>query len=185
MSRFDCQQPSFDMLVAVKPSSQVSSRTRQESKEERMANMKKVTNTSLLRDQGGGPPAKRRRLEAEDLMAFEELDDNFEQEWQSNERFQVIRSIGRGAYATVYKAIDKEHNNAVVAMKKMAFVVDPCHIIPSHIAREITNLRRLHDSTRQTPIIRLEKEGRCPLCRSYLKLQLFSLNYRLIFNLSH
>ena len=104
------------------------------------------------------PVAKKRRLEKEDLFAFEELDDDFDRDWQANDRFDILCSIGSGAYATVYKAIDRERENALVAVKKMIFRVDPIHTIPPHIIREVTNLSRLHSRGCERPIVRLEKE---------------------------
>lgn len=123
------------------------SKTGCQRKEENHMQQQTGTRTSRQLLEPDEPPAKRRRLEAEDLLAFEELDDSLEEDWHESERFKILEGIGRGAYATVYKAIDREGDNAVVAVKKMAFLVeDPKHIIPSHIAREISNLRRLHDN---------------------------------------
>ena len=51
------------------------------------------------------PVAKKRWLEVEVLFVFRELDDDFDRDWQANDRFDILCSIGSGAYATVYKAM--------------------------------------------------------------------------------
>lgn len=61
------------------------------------------------------------------------------------ERYTKEKKIGRGAYGTVYKAIDNI-TQQVVAMKKIKFEVKS-EGIPSTSLREIAILRTLVDPT--------------------------------------
>ncbi len=105
---------------------------------------------------GGGPsPAKKRRLNEEDLIAREELDSN-DDDWEANDRFDVISHIGDGTYGVVYKAIDRDRHNQLVAVKKIRFQLDHYGHMPNCVVREIANLKYLHRYTDSfnVPIIR-------------------------------
>ena len=53
------------------------------------------------------------------LFVFKELDDDFDQDWQANDWFDILCVIGSSAYATVYKVmIDGEWENALVVVKR-------------------------------------------------------------------
>ena len=114
---------------------------------------------------------KKRRLEVEDLFAFEELDEDFDRDWQANNWFDILCSIDSGAYATVYKGIDKERENALVAVKKMILQVDPINMIPLHIIREVTNFCCLHSRGCEPPITRLDKERGVVFIQDILHIQ--------------
>ena len=112
----------------------------------------------------------------EDLFAFEELDNNFDRDWQANDQFDILRSIiGSGAYSTVYKAIDRKWENMLVAVKKMIFWVDPVYMIPPHIIQEEINLCRLHSRGCEPPIVRLEKETGIVFIHDILHIQALCL----------
>ena len=100
----------------------------------------------------GDPPAKKRRLNEDDLIAREELD--LDEDWEVNDRFDIIGDLGVGTYGIVYKAIDRHRDNEIVAVKKITFQLDSQDRIPSNITREITNLRYLRRNSCNPPIIR-------------------------------
>ena len=111
----------------------------------------------------------------EDLFAFEELDDDFDCDWQANDQFDILCSIGSSAYATVYKAINRKWKNMLVAVKKMIFWVDPVYTIPPHIIQEVTNLCCLHSRGCEPPIVRLEKETGVVFIHDILHIQALCL----------
>ena len=113
-------------------------------------NKKQLTAASHF---GGGSPAKKRRLNEEDLIAREELGPD-DQDWEANDRFDVIGHLGDGTYGTVYKAIDKNRGNEVVAVKKIRFQLDDYDRMPVCVVREIANLKYLQRNSFDFPIIR-------------------------------
>ena len=102
----------------------------------------------------GNPPAKKRRLGVEDLIAREELDSEETWDWEVNDRFDVIGHLGDGTYGIVYKAIDRDRRNEVVAVKKITFQLDSDDLIPVGVVREIANLKYLQRNSFDVPIIR-------------------------------
>ena len=88
-------------------------------------------------------PAKRRKLELEDLASTERLTmDDLPRE-KACGRFEILEELGGGAYGTVYKARDIQRDGEVVALKKLV-VREEAHIgIPPHIMREVANLQYL------------------------------------------
>ena len=104
-------------------------------------------------------PAKRRRLELEDLASNEKLSDLDEApKEKACGRFNILEELGGGAYGTVFKAIDKERDGEVVALKKLV-VLEEAHIgIPPHIMREVANLQYLSSrkGDYEPPIVRCE-----------------------------
>lgn len=102
----------------------------------------------------GSSPAKKRRLNEEDLIAREELVSDDDDDWQANDRFDYIGHLGDGTYGIVYKAIDRHRHNEVVAVKKISFQVDEQGQMPVCVVREIAHLRYLHRNSCDLPIIR-------------------------------
>ena len=133
---------------------------------------------------GGGPsPAKKRRLNEEDLIAREELDSN-DDDWEANDRFDVISHIGDGTYGVVYKAIDRDRHNQLVAVKKIRFQLDHHGHMPNCVVREIANLKYLHRYTDSfnVPIIRLAEIHSNSTCTSHI--QVFTCVWNLSYVLS-
>ena len=97
-------------------------------------------------------PAKKRRLNEEDLIAREELDSD--DDWEANDRFDVIGHLGNGMFGVVYKAIDRNRDNEIVAVKKITFQLNDYDQMPICVVREIANLRYLQRTCCDLPIIR-------------------------------
>ena len=108
---------------------------------------------SALCSPSGEPPShKKPRLNADDLVAREELEEE-DEDWVINDRFDFHYCLGAGAYGTVFKAVDRERKNQLVALKKVTFLEDPKHGVPLHILREVQNLKFLHKNC-NPPIVR-------------------------------
>ena len=79
--------------------------------------------------------------ETERLEAREEL--RPEEHMDLSERFEILESLGGGAYGRVYRARDCAREGEVVALKMMSVREDPDIGIPPFVMREMANLKRL------------------------------------------
>ncbi len=112
----------------------------------------KNTKVTKLSCNDESSPPKKRRLNEDDLIACEELGPD--DDWEANDRFDVISHLGDGMYGVVYKAIDRNRDNEIVAVKKITFQLNDYDQIPTSIVREIANVRYLQRNCCNLPIIR-------------------------------
>ncbi|ODQ65434.1 Pkinase-domain-containing protein [Nadsonia fulvescens var. elongata DSM 6958] len=61
-----------------------------------------------------------------------------------NELYERLEKVGEGTYGVVYKALDRRHNNRVVALKRIR-LEDDNEGVPSTAIREISLLKEMRD----------------------------------------